>query len=236
MPNPYFRFKQFVIHQDRCAMKVTTDACLFGAWVAHQLTDETKTVLDVGAGTGLLSLMIAQAGSRLVDAIEIQEPDYKQAGENIAQSGFHTGVRLMPGNVLEYVFDRTYDAIVSNPPFYEGDLKGGKLNKNIAHHSEALSLPDLLSFIRKQLAADGLFFLLLPAKREQELAAQLKAFDLYKNRCCYVRQTETHAPFRIMISGSLRKGDYQEEEIVIRKENEYTPEFKALLQPYYLHL
>ncbi|SDC40058.1 tRNA1(Val) (adenine(37)-N6)-methyltransferase [Niabella drilacis] len=236
MPNPYFRFKQFVIYQDRCAMKVTTDACLFGAWVVSHMPEAAETVLDVGAGTGLLALMIAQAGSRLIDAIEIQEADHEQAGENIAQSGFHAGVRLIQGNVLEYAFDRTYDVIVSNPPFYEGDLKGGQLNKNIAHHSDALSLPELLSFIRKQLDADGRFFLLLPVKRAQELFGRLEISGLFINHCCYVHQTEKHPAFRIMVEGALRKRSFREERIVIRKENEYTPEFKALLQPYYLHL
>lgn len=236
MPNPYFRFKQFVIYQDRCAMKVTTDACLFGAWVASRIAAEAATVLDIGTGTGLLSLMIAQAGHRLIDAVEIQEADYQQAAENIAQTDWHASIRLIKGDVLEQAFQKKYDVIISNPPFYENDFKGGQLHKNIAHHSAALSLQQLLLFIREQLTAGGTFFLLLPARREAELIRQLEPLGMYLNSCCYVHQTEKHTPFRIMVAGAFKKGHYLEERIVIRNGNTYTPEFKALLQPYYLHL
>ncbi|MBO9592885.1 MAG: methyltransferase [Niabella sp.] len=236
MPNPYFRFKQFVIYQDRCAMKVTTDACLFGAWVAHHIPAETTTVLDVGAGTGLLTLMIAQTGNRLIDAVEIQEADYQQAAENIAQTNWQASIRPIQGDVLQVVFQKKYDVIISNPPFYETDLKGGQPPKNIAHHSEALSLRELLSFIGRQLKADGTFFLLLPARREAELNRQLECQGMYLNTCCYVHQTEKHGPFRIMVAGGFEKRPYREERIVIRSGNMYTPEFNALLQPYYLHL
>ncbi|WP_018628600.1 tRNA1(Val) (adenine(37)-N6)-methyltransferase [Niabella aurantiaca] len=236
MPNPYFRFKQFTIYQDRCAMKVTTDACLFGAWVAQHLPAAAETVLDVGAGTGLLTLMIAQAGNRSIDAIELQETDHVQAAANIAQTAWHASIRLIQGDVLAHVFDRKYDAIVSNPPFYEHDLKGGQRNRNIAHHNEGLLLSDLLDFIRGQLAEEGTFFLLLPAKRHTELIRYLETMGLHCNSCCYVQQTEKHAPFRILVSGAFRKSACREERIVIRERNEYTPEFKALLSPYYLHL
>ncbi|MCF3112001.1 methyltransferase [Niabella sp. CC-SYL272] len=237
MPNPYFRFKQFTIHQDRCAMKVTTDACLFGAWVAARIPEKASSVLDVGAGTGLLTLMIAQTGNRLIDAVEIQEADYQQAAENIGQTAWHASIRLMRGDVLDVVFQKKYDVIVSNPPFYERDLKGGEQPKNIAHHSEALSLGELLSFIRKQLVSGGSFFLLLPARREAELLRLLEPLGLHIHHCCYVQQTEKHAPFRIMVAGAFEKKEHKEEgRILIRNRNEYTPEFKTLLQPYYLHL
>ncbi|WP_300598996.1 methyltransferase [Niabella sp.] len=217
-------------------MKVTTDACLFGAWVAGHMPAEAVTVLDVGAGTGLLSLMIAQTGNRLIDAIEIQEADYEQARENIAQTDWQASIRLIQGDVLKQSFPGKYDVIISNPPFYERDLKGEQQNKNIAHHSEELSLRNLLSFIREQLAAEGRFFLLLPARREAELLQQLDMLALNINRCCYVHQTERHVPFRIMVECGHNKSGYLQERILIRSGNEYTPEFKALLQPYYLYL
>ncbi|MBZ4187519.1 tRNA1(Val) (adenine(37)-N6)-methyltransferase [Niabella beijingensis] len=236
MPNPYFRFKQFIIRQDRCAMKVTTDACLFGAWVAAHLAGSSGTVLDIGAGTGLLSLMMAQAAPVAIEAIEIQPADYEQAAENIAGSPWSQTIRLLKGDVLQYPFEKKYRAVVSNPPFYEGDLRSAEPQKNIAHHSAMLPLLPLLQVVQAQLEAEGDAFLLLPAKRKAALVRLLGSSGLYLNALCYVHQTELHDPFRIMVVCGRRKKEYTEERIVIRRANEYTPEFKVLLQPYYLYL
>src|SRR6185369_1848613 len=121
MSNSYFQFKQFTIHQDRCAMKVTTDACLFGAWVAEKVKSQKskiKNLLDIGTGTGLLSLMYSQKNSNCtIDAIEINEEAYEQAKENVAASPFAEQVHVMKGDVRTFLLDKKYDLIISNPPF-----------------------------------------------------------------------------------------------------------------------
>ncbi|AHF17511.1 tRNA1(Val) (adenine(37)-N6)-methyltransferase [Niabella soli] len=234
MSNSYFRFKEFVVHQEHCAMKVTTDACLFGAWVAARM--KKGTVLDIGAGTGLLSLMLAQAGCDAIDAIEIQEPDYRQAVENVKGSKWEHQIRLINADVRVHPFNLMYNVIVSNPPFYESDLKGNVSGKNIAHHDEGLLLPDLLGLIKKQLSLAGSFYLLFPAKRAAALLQEIAQTGYCIHSLCYVKQTEKHHPFRIMIEAGASKKEVQKQEIIIRERGNYSGAFIELLRPYYLHL
>lgn len=236
MANSYFQFKQFMINQDRCAMKVTTDACLFGAWASAGFDKSVEWGLDIGAGTGLLSLMLAQAGLPAIDAIEIQEADARQASENIEASSWGKQVHLLQGDVRTYPFKRKYGLIIANPPFYEGDLKGDRMPQNIAHHDQGLRLKELLLIVKGLLEATGVFYLLLPARREAALINEMRLLSLYPNQVVYVHQTEKHPAFRIMVKGSLQATDREQESIYIRRNNQYSPEFTALLNAYYLHL
>src|SRR3954454_12954512 len=121
-------------------MKVTTDACLFGAWIAEEdksgsLPGTVKTVLDIGAGTGLLSLMYSQKNpSSNIDAIEIDEDAYAQSKENVEASPFAERINLIHDDVKRFTFSKKYDCIISNPPFYEKEIRSGNEKKNIAHH------------------------------------------------------------------------------------------------------
>ncbi len=128
MANSYFQFKQFTVHQDRCAMKVTTDSCLFGSWIADKIEKEDSAIsncLDIGTGTGLLSLMVAQKNAGIkIEAIEIDNDASSQAKENIASSPFSENINVIHADVKEYVLENKYDIIISNPPFYEKELKG----------------------------------------------------------------------------------------------------------------
>src|SRR5258705_6346666 len=149
MANSYFKFKQFTIHQDRCAMKVTTDACLFGAWVAIEagiLESEDGSILDIGAGTGLLSLMLAQKTNVSIDSVEIDEAAAKQARENADASPWKERIFVMPGDAkyMAYTLCKNFDIIISNPPFYENELASPDHHKNIAHHDGGLLLDELL--------------------------------------------------------------------------------------------
>jgi len=242
MSNSWFRFKQFTVHQDRCAMKVTTDACLFGAWTAKEIqirTDqENKHILDLGAGTGLLSLMIAQANpSYIIDGIDIDEECYEQAKENTEGTGWKGKINNLHGDAGSFVFGKKYDVIISNPPFYENELRSENEKKNIAHHSEHLSMVDLCRTIKNNLSDSGIFFLLLPYKRKAEIDELLKKENLPVSKRLLVRQTDHHTYFRMMIAGSLKASDLSMEyEIAIKDGNQqYTPEFRALLKDYYLN-
>ncbi|MGB3005267.1 MAG: methyltransferase, partial [Chitinophagaceae bacterium] len=163
MSNSFFQFKQFTIHQDKCAMKVTTDSCLFGAWAAeqvHNLEIEVNNILDIGTGTGLLSLMLAQNCNAAIDAIEIDKQTATQATENVQVSPFSEKIKIHFADVHQFGFEKKYNIIISNPPFYENELKSEYKKKNIAHHNEGLLLKDLLTIIHKQLLPSGSFYLL----------------------------------------------------------------------------
>jgi tRNA1Val (adenine37-N6)-methyltransferase len=241
LPNDYFQFKQFTVHHDRCAMKVTTDGCLFGAWAATEIFEAPwalKTCLDVGAGSGLLSLMIAQKNKISIDAVEIDREAAAQAMENVHASSWHKQITVGEQDVLTWQTNQQYDCIVSNPPFYESDLKADTKAKNLAHHDEGLKLPQLFAFIKDHLAGDGVFFLLLPAKRAKECNELLKLEGLYALQRILVKQTVNHQPFRVMIKGGKKESRQIEEAVLSIKDeqNQYTAAFTALLKDYYLYL
>jgi tRNA1Val (adenine37-N6)-methyltransferase len=170
LANTFFQFKQFTIHQEQAALKVSTDSCLFGAWVAGEVQCgkyEVQSMLDIGTGTGLLMLMLAQQCEAVIDGIEIDEPSCKDAQRNIQESPWSKRLNLLSGDAREYVFTKKYDLIISNPPFYERDLKSDSKNRNVAMHDDGLKLDELLKIVDKNLTADGLFAVLLPYHRSE---------------------------------------------------------------------
>jgi tRNA1Val (adenine37-N6)-methyltransferase len=224
-------------------MKVTTDACLFGAWVAGEtrtVKPEVRRALDIGTGTGLLSLMLAQRSDVLIDAIEIDKVAAQQADENAAASPWKKKINTIHGDIndLSIMFPRKYDIIISNPPFYENELSSADNKKNIAHHDSGLLLTDLLTIIAAGLLTDGKFYLLLPYKRHEEIKQLFDQKKITITKKIFVRQSENHAYFRFMIEGDFGKpAETVTDEIAIRNEkNEYTEVFTELLKDYYLYM
>lgn len=247
MSNSYFQFKQFTIHQDKCAMKVTTDGCLFGAWVAERIKDEkptnNKNCLDIGTGTGLLSLMLAQKFPAMeFDAIEINEEAAQQAEENVAASPWKEKITVIPGDVKDKAFTtgKLYDVIISNPPFYENELVSPDEKKNIAHHGGGLLLEEIVEIISGVLAPEGSFYLLLPYKRMTEAGLLIEKYQLTVTHSTLVSPSTQHGYFRLFVAGK-HKGStnesYSKNEIAVKNSNgEYTTAFISLLKDYYLHL
>jgi len=136
-------------------MKVTTDSCLFGAWISKQINSEGLIInncLDIGTGTGLLSLMFVQQNENIIiDAIEIDEAAAAQAKQNIDAAQWKERIKIICADIREYKFEKKYDIIFSNPPFYENELKSTQQEKNIAHHSDELNLKDVLVVIENNL-------------------------------------------------------------------------------------
>jgi tRNA1Val (adenine37-N6)-methyltransferase len=237
LANHYFKFKQFTIWQDKCAMKVTTDACLFGSLLPHSPT--IKKVLDIGTGTGLLSLMYAQQNpTHYIDAVEIEEAAALQATENVAQSPWASSIQIHQADIKNYTTNKKYDIIFSNPPFYENELKGNTTEKNIAHHDDGLKLPVLLSTISTLLDSDGAFYLLLPYKRYEEIKKIVASIGFYIDEAILIKQTIKHPYFRVIIKGRKKiTQSLNEKEICIcNANNQYTSDFIQLLQKYYLYL
>jgi len=241
MPNPYFQFKQFTVYHDRCAMKVTTDSCFFGAWAAKKMENSEwrmENLLDIGTGTGLLSLMIAQKNEINIDAVEIDKEASQQAKENVQASPWRNRIHVFNEDILSFQADKKYDCITSNPPFYENELSSGVQKKNIAHHSEQLTISDVLRTIKTHLKEDGIFFLMYPFKREKEIEQLLQQNELYVVNSVILSQSVNHSPFRMIVKGTNRKTTAETSDAVSiwNEHQQYTKPFLDLLKDYYLYL
>ena len=240
MPNNYFQFKEFLIQQDKCAMKVTTDACLFGAYIAEIISNsklKIKNCLDIGTGSGLLSLMLAQKTNLLFDIVEIDEASYLQTKENFKQSPWANRIKIFHEDILQFNPRNKYDCIISNPPFYENDLKSEHDSKNKAKHDTSLTLKQLLQIINDKLTEDGIFFILIPFHRTKYFEMESASFGFYLKEKILVKQTPKHDFFRSILFFSRGDTKIKTSEIIIKDEAEnYTKEFIYLLKDYYLHL
>jgi tRNA1Val (adenine37-N6)-methyltransferase len=239
MSNSWFSFKQFTIQQEKAAMKVCTDACLFGAWVADTLKRERRqieNVLDIGTGTGLLTLMLAQKVDANIDAVEIDETAAQQAKENFEQSTYKERLQIIQGDIRTLQLEADYSLIISNPPFFEKDLKSDNSKRNVALHGESLTLEELIISSKKVLKPDGLLAILIPFSRTEELVRLAGKYDLYPQKTASVKQTEKHTCFRSMFLFDSHKKEIETSEIIIKIEGQYSQQFIALLKDYYLFL
>ena len=239
MANHYFQFKQFTVQQDKCAMKVCTDACLFGAWVAHQTaikSGRALDILDIGTGTGLLSLMLAQKTAGQIDAIEINEPAALQAGENIRQSAWADKVKVIHASLQDFIPSKKYDLIISNPPFYQDDLRSADEDKNAAKHDSTLKLDQLLPFMKANLSGAGVAAVLLPYHRLMYAEKEAKKAGLYIEEKLLVKQTPAHEYFRagLLLSNDENANPAIQSITIHTAERAYTPAFELLLKDYYL--
>ena len=244
MANTYFQFKQFTIQQDRCAMKVCTDACLFGAVVAHcppclpAGSLPGTHCLDIGTGTGLLSLMVAQKDpDAVIDAVEIDKTAFQQAKENFESSPWKDRLHIFNTDITNFKTDNKYDLIICNPPFFENDLRSTDEIKNKAKHGGSLNFDELLKIAVTFLSDKGSFALLLPYHRVTSFEIMAAAQNLYLSNKILVRQTAAHSFFRGILIFSKEKKEIKSAEIVIKnREGEYTTEFTGMLKDYYLHV
>jgi|SRR5690606_34485933 len=243
MANDFFRFKQFTVYQDACAMKVTTDSSLFGSMVLRLMDQQPiQHVLDIGTGTGLLALMIAQQYPRVnIDAVEIDENAFEQAKRNVNDSPWSKNITPIHADIKQFKPTKKYDLLIANPPFYENELKSADHRKNIAHHQASLDPVTLVKTISENLKESGKFLLLLPFKKKDEWLILFKKFNLQPEKIVYARQTDNHPSyFRMIIKGgfiSYKNPTMMESEISIKDEiGQYTKDFSLLLKDYYLHL
>ncbi len=222
-------------------MKVCTDASIFGAWVAEKITSYKLPVadcLDVGTGTGLLSMMLIQKNPEtIIDAVEIEENAYEQAKENFTNSKWNRRLNIFHTDVKNFAPLKKYDLIITNPPFYENELLSKEKNKNIAMHDKGLTLDNLITIIKTHLAVTGYFAILLPfyrIKYFEDLALQNNFFLQEK---VLIRQTPSHNYFRgILFFSNINAGVKTNELTIKNNEDTYMPEFTELLKDYYLKL
>ncbi|HEV3414480.1 MAG TPA: methyltransferase [Puia sp.] len=238
MSNTYFQFKQFTVHQDHCAMKVCTDACILGAWFADK-APACARVLDIGSGTGLLMLMLAQKHKGDICGIEIDLDAFHQLKENIGNSPWRQQLKVYPGDVRTFSVPEKFDFVICNPPFYENDLPASTPGANLARHSKELTLSELLEAINANLSPGGSFGVLLPFHRTtwfEEQATARHGFTLKEK--LLIRQTPRHDFFRSILHFSRRKDNFIPTSELCIQDNAgaYTKDFIELMKDYYLHL
>jgi tRNA1Val (adenine37-N6)-methyltransferase len=230
--NTHFSFKKFTIHQDQTAMKVTTDACILGAYSDVQ---NAKRILDIGTGTGLLTLMLAQRSEAQIEGVEIDEVSYNQAVDNVESSIFKDKIKLYYTDIQSFISENCYDLIISNPPFFQNHLKAEMPSRNNALHTDTLSFEDLLNSVKRLLSSNGTFVVLLPAYQSSVLELMANELGLFANKKLNIHHREGSKILRIITTFGFEKIETQIEELLIKNSVEsYTADFQRLLKDYYL--
>jgi len=239
--NKPFHFKEFSIHQDKTAMKVGTDAVLLGAWCS--LETYPDTILDVGSGTGLISLMMAQrSDAETIDAVEIDPNAYEQNVANFEKSDwsdrlfcYHSSFQDFSKEMKEE--NQEYDLIISNPPFYNDNFETNDTSRNTARFTSALSFEDLLEGTSKILSDSGVFTIIIPFKEQTVFVSLARNYRLFLNRVCSVRGTENSEIKRSMLEFSFHQKELEETTLVIEKgRHKYTEEYINLTKDFYLKM
>ena len=195
MSNNYFQFKRFVVRQERCAMKVGTDGTLLGAWARGG-----QRVLDIGTGTGLIALMMAQRCPKaLVTAVDIDADAVRQARENVAESPFAERITVVEGDIISH-FSPHFDAIVCNPPYFNDSLTCPDEQRTTARHTTTLTYRELLAAVARLLSDAGEFSVVIPFDCKARLEAEAALVGLSKTRECSIRTTPRKAPRRFLLA------------------------------------
>jgi len=235
MANNYFQFKQFLVNQDQCAMKVGTDSVLLGCLIA---INDAVNCLDIGTGTGILSLMLAQRNNEfIIDAIEIDEQAFMQAKNNFYSSKFTHQIQAHCCALQNFVALKKYDLIISNPPYFVGknNFSIANIQRAKARHDNDLSFEDLINSVIKLLSKTGKFILILPIAEAitfKELAIQK---GLFLNKETFIKPKPSKEPNRMIMEFSLlQKEKITAEFIIYNDDNSQTEAYKNLTSEFYL--
>lgn len=236
MAKDYFEFKQFVVNQDKCAMKVGTDSVLLGGWVA---AEGNLNILDIGAGTGILSLMLAQKTIGIIDAIELDEQAALQAEENFSLSTWRGRLNCYNQSLQEFArtVKKRYDLIISNPPYFSIGIRSDESNRALARHTDSLSYNELVSLSRKLLKPTGRFTVIVPNDTRRQMIRQFHSNEMWVMREARIRPKENMEFNRVLFECALKMPAYYSiEEIIVEEKNRYRyhRSFKKYTKDYYL--
>jgi len=228
-----FRFKYFSIYQEFAAMKIGTDGILLGAWVnCHNC----KSILDIGTGTGVIALMMAQRNENAsIDGIEIDDNAIKDASMNFKNSTWSNRLNLIHLDVLKYKTTKKYDLIVCNPPFFNNSLKPHDNSRALARHNDKLNIAEIAKFSSKKISDKGRICLVLPISSLEEVKLIFAKFHLELIRICYVKPKPHKQPHRVLLEFGKQKQSLQKEKITIENEgrHNYTDDYKNLTREFY---
>lgn len=234
-----FTFKQFSVQQDKTAMKVGTDGVLLGAWTP--INHNPFSILDIGAGTGIIALMLAQrTAAQQIDALEIDEAAYEQATENFENSPWNDRLFCFHAGLDEFIEEPEdeYDLIVSNPPFYSEDYKTENEKRDLARFQDAMPFEELIEAADLLLSENGIFAVILPFKEEKSFIALAKESELYPTKITHVKGTPTSEVKRSLLAFSRNDNpEIEIDELTIEIERHvYTPEYIELTKDFYLKM
>jgi tRNA1Val (adenine37-N6)-methyltransferase len=232
MPEVVFHFRKFSIYQDRCAMKVGTDGVLLGAWVR---TADEQNILDIGTGTGLVALMLAQRSEARIDAIDIDEMSCAQAIENVNASPWSERIQIIHQSLQDYRPSTRYDLIVSNPPYFLQSYAPSNEARNRARHTDAaLSYDELLEGALRLLNPAGRFNLILPAREGYLFREKAMQQGLFCNRLTTVHPRTGKPAKRLLMEFSRREAEPEEAQLILHGEGrEYSKQYELLTAAYY---
>lgn len=235
MPNPYFAFKQFTVRHDRCAMKVGTDGVLLGAWTD---LSHSRRILDIGTGTGLIALMLAQrCMDARITAIDLDSAAVEQAQENIQASPWKDRIEALQQDICTYHPNGTFDTIVSNPPYFIDSLKCPDCQRSTARHTDTLDADRLIGKVSDFLTSDGRFSIILPAEQTEDLIRVAGEKGLHPSRQTWVITRPGLSPKRILMEFRKIPVTLQPDELVIELERHvYSEEYIALTKEFYLKM
>lgn len=233
-----FQFKQFSVNQDKCAMKIGTDGVLLGAWAP--LDTAPYSILDIGTGTGVIALMLAQrSNAEQIDAMEIDDDAYEQAVDNFENSSWGDRLFCYHAGLDEFMEEPEdeYDLIVSNPPFYTEDYTSGNEQRDKARFTASLPFEDLTEAASLLLSDNGVFCVILPFREEENFLALAKECDLFPFKITRVKGTPSAEIKRSLIAFSRNEKEIATDELIIETaRHEYTEQYISLTKDFYLKM
>ncbi|WP_452229617.1 MULTISPECIES: tRNA1(Val) (adenine(37)-N6)-methyltransferase [unclassified Lacinutrix] len=233
-----FQFKEFQVNQDQCAMKIGTDSVLLGAWTS--VKQNPFAILDIGAGTGVLSLMLAQRSqAEVIDAMEIDENAYEQCVDNFENAPWADRLFCYHAALEEFTeeIEDKYDLIISNPPFYSEDFKTENVQRDLARFQDAMPFDHLVESVASLLIEDGIFSVIIPFKEEANFIALASQSKLFPNRILHVQGSSTSEIKRSLLEFSFRESDIEKEELIIETaRHQYTEDYINLTKDFYLKM
>jgi len=236
MANSYFQFKQFTVYHDQCGMKVGTDGVLLGAWAEIR---NAQNILDIGTGTGLIALMMAQRSPAKIDGVEIDFSAYEQARENVARSPWNGRIFILHQSFQDFAKQsrKRYDLISTNPPYFSNSHFTPEQKRTDARHDHKLNFEEILLGSSQTMNSNGRLNIILPAHSAKAFEAKAQKYHFWCTRKTYVKPTPYKDPKRVLLEFSTKKEPLRENYLVIEthKRHHYTKEYKELTKNFYLN-
>ncbi|MEI6556225.1 MAG: methyltransferase [Paludibacter sp.] len=236
MPNSHFSFKQFSVNQDKCAMKVGIDGVLLGAWTQ---VEDAQNILDVGTGTGLISLMLAQRSNAIITGIDIESGAIDQAKENVANSPWSHRINILGQSFQDFTktTNLLFDLIVSNPPYFINSLKAPLESRSTARHTDSLTHAELIENAMRILTPTGRICLILPVNEGVECIRFAESKGLFCSKRVNVYPKRDGEVKRLLLEFKMQKSETEISDLVVEESrHQYSAEFINLAKDYYLKL